>query len=99
VRTVDVRRLRWLAAVIAELDDDAFRNGVIDRARLLLQLRIVQALTVLEVPAAVELLDVMIARTDGCRTRPDRDDAIVDCAAQLQFRALAEVLRDQLTRS
>jgi hypothetical protein len=46
---------------------------------------------------AIQKLQNLRHRVDGCGAAPDRNDWIVDCAAQLQVRALIDALIDNLT--
>ncbi|HEX5591255.1 MAG TPA: hypothetical protein VFX65_13270 [Candidatus Limnocylindrales bacterium] len=87
----------FLQAAVEALDDAAFKgNG--HRTAILAQLdniekRVLQG----KVDQALNELGHLRAKMDGCGTTADTTDWIVDCTAQLEIRALLDLLVDNLT--
>jgi hypothetical protein len=91
----------WLGDAIDELPISAFKGGE-GRRRVMLRLVALaeaQVHTGRTLPAA-RRLSTLRRRVDGCGAAPaaGRNDWIVDCAAQLEIRALVDVLVQNLTR-
>ena len=87
----------FIQAAVNGLADDAFKgNG--HRTAILAQLdniekRVLQG----KVDQALTELDHLRDHLDGCGSTADNTDWIVDCTAQLQVRALLDLLVDNLT--
>ena len=87
----------FLQAAVNGLDDSAFKgNG--HRTAILAQLdniekRVLQG----KVDQALTELGHLREKMDGCGTESDNTDWIVDCTAQLEIRALLDLLVDNLT--
>jgi hypothetical protein len=91
---IDGQDVEFLQNAVNELPQDAFRDagGGVRQALL-------RALDSSEhrvdrdrVDAALRRLRQLREHLDGCGTTADRDDWIVDCAAQLEIRALLDLL-------
>jgi TolB protein len=83
-----------VAAAVSALPRSDFANGAPGHLTAILsRLDHVESLIAAgETADAVSALDDLRLRLDGCGTTADRDDWIVDCAAQLQIRALIDQL-------
>jgi hypothetical protein len=87
----------FLQAAVAALDESAFK-GDGHQTAILAQLdniekRVLQG----KVDQALTELDHLRSKMDGCGTTSDNTDWIVDCTAQLEIRALLDLLVDNLT--
>ena len=77
-----------LLDAIAALPDSAFRKGARDRVALVKSLRanVQTAVAAGKGTKASQTLVRLSTRLNGCGLDPDRDDMIVDCAAQIKIR-------------
>jgi len=87
----------FLQTAVGALDDSAFK-GDGHRTAILAQLdniekRVLQG----QVDQALTELDHLRSKMDGCGSAADNTDWIVDCTAQLEIRALLDLLVDNLT--
>jgi len=78
----------WLIAYLDELPDDVFKRRW-HRPVMKLTVRAAAiAVNLGEGDAALDILDRLDRRVDGCGTQPDPSDWIVDCSTQIEFRRL-----------
>jgi hypothetical protein len=79
-----------LLDAVTVLPDGAFKRGARDRELLVKSLtrKVQSALAAGKDTKAVQTLIRLLKRMDGCGSAPDRDDIIVDCAAQMEIRQI-----------
>jgi hypothetical protein len=82
----------FIEAAVAGLDDSAFKgNG--HRTAILAHLENIERRVLHgDVGQALNELDQLRSKLDGCGTEPDNTDWIVDCTAQAEIRALVDLL-------
>ncbi len=91
---LDGEDVEFLQNAIMNLPLDAFQNGGNGLRNAMISIlngiegRIARG----SVAKAVQQLQNLLTRVDGCGTGPDRNDWIVDCAAQTEIRSLIDLL-------
>lgn len=93
---LDGEDTEWLQNLVAALPQDAFRGDT--RTAILAQLDNVESLVAQgKVNQAVNELQQLRTRLDGCGTVAGGDDWIVDCPAQIKIRGMVDLLVTNLT--
>jgi len=86
--------VEWLQGTLAALPDAAFRESDpgLRNAMVALLENVERAVARGDVGWALRLLTVLGRRVDGCGDAADGNDWLVDCAAQIEFRARLAIL-------
>lgn len=84
---------------IADLPPSAFKGGDPGHARAMTNIldEVETLVAAGDTAGAIKKLRTLLTRVDGCGTKADKTDWIVDCAAQAQIRDLVETLIENLS--